>query len=53
MLLPLTSMLGSDTGVTAIEYAFIAALVALALFTVVGTLGGSVSSSFNSLSSGF
>ena len=44
---------GNEAGVTAIEYAFIAGLVAMAIVAVVTTLGGSVSGLFTSVLGGF
>jgi pilus assembly protein Flp/PilA len=43
----------SESGVTALEYAFIAGLVAMALVAVVTTLGTSISGLFGSVLSGF
>jgi pilus assembly protein Flp/PilA len=43
----------SDTGVTAIEYAFIAGLVAIVIVGAVTALGTSVSGLFGSLLTGF
>ena len=40
-------------GVTAIEYAFIAGLVAIVIVTAVATLGSELSGLFNSLTNGF
>jgi pilus assembly protein Flp/PilA len=40
-------------GVTAIEYAFIASLVAVVIVTAVTTLGSRLSGLFNSVASGF
>jgi pilus assembly protein Flp/PilA len=40
-------------GVTAIEYAFIASLVAVVIVTAAATLGTRLSGLFNSLTSGF
>ena len=39
----------SDEGVTAIEYALIAALIAAAIIAGVSTLGGNVSKEFTSI----
>jgi pilus assembly protein Flp/PilA len=43
----------NESGVTALEYAFIAGLVAMAIVTVVTTLGTSISGLFGSVLSGF
>lgn len=43
----------NESGVTALEYAFIAGLVAMAIVTVVTTLGTSISGLFDSVLSGF
>jgi pilus assembly protein Flp/PilA len=42
-----------ESGVTALEYAFIAGLVAMAIVAVVTTLGNSISGLFGSVLSGF
>jgi pilus assembly protein Flp/PilA len=42
-----------DAGVTAIEYALIAGLVAIVVVTAVSTLGTNLSGLFNSVLSGF
>jgi pilus assembly protein Flp/PilA len=42
-----------DAGVTALEYAFIAGLVAIVVVTAVSTLGTNLSGLFNSVLSGF
>jgi Flp pilus assembly pilin Flp len=52
MLPALTNTFGNDAAMTAIEYALIAGLIALAIFSVVVTLGISVNNSFSSLTSG-
>lgn len=43
----------NELGVTALEYAFIAGLVAMAIVAVVTTLGTSISGLFGSVLSGF
>jgi Flp pilus assembly pilin Flp len=43
----------SDLGVTAIEYAMIAALISLAIFTGTQQVGGSVSGFFSTLATSF
>jgi pilus assembly protein Flp/PilA len=43
----------NESGVTALEYAFIAGLVAMAIVAVVTTLGTSISGLFGSVLSGF
>lgn len=47
----LTEFISSDSGVTAIEYAMIAALIALAIFTGTQQIGGSVSGFFGTVAS--
>jgi pilus assembly protein Flp/PilA len=49
----LRAMAGDDAGVTAIEYAFIAGLVAIVVVAAVTTLGTGVSGLFNSVLGGF
>lgn len=39
-----------DAGVTAIEYGLIAALIAIAIIAALTTLGGSLESNFNEIS---
>ena len=39
--------LRDEEGVTAIEYALIAALIAVAIIAALGTLGGDISATFN------
>ena len=41
-----------ESGATAIEYGLIAAGIALAIITIVNTLGGSVKSTFTNINSG-
>lgn len=53
MLASLAKLAGAETGVTAIEYACIAGLVAMAIVAVVTTLGTSVSGLFSSVLGGF
>ncbi|HXT08411.1 MAG TPA: Flp family type IVb pilin [Roseiarcus sp.] len=45
------SFFNDDAGATAIEYALIASLIAIALVTVLGTLGTKLSSVFAEVSS--
>lgn len=45
----ISSLVKSEEGVTAIEYALIAAGIAVAIAVIVGTLGNSVSSVFQSV----
>jgi pilus assembly protein Flp/PilA len=45
-----TALLGDDRGATAIEYALMAALIAMVVFVAVQFLGQSTSSAFNSMS---
>ena len=42
-------LLSNETGATAIEYGLIAALIAVAAVTVMGTVGTNLSSTFNSV----
>jgi pilus assembly protein Flp/PilA len=49
----LSQLAGNESGVTAIEYAFIAGLVAIAIVAVATTLGVSAGSLFGSVLSGF
>jgi pilus assembly protein Flp/PilA len=49
----LAKLARTRSGVTAIEYAFIAGLVALVIVAAVSTLGTSVSSLFGSVIGGF
>ena len=46
-----TCLLRDEEGATAIEYGLIAALIAVAAVTVMGTVGTNLSSTFNSVSS--
>jgi pilus assembly protein Flp/PilA len=39
----------SEDGPTAVEYAVMLALILVACITIVGTLGGSISSTFNTI----
>ncbi|HEX4535092.1 MAG TPA: Flp family type IVb pilin [Rhizomicrobium sp.] len=41
-----------ESGVTAIEYGLIAALIAVAIITIVTTLGSSLSATFTTVNSG-
>ncbi|HEY1798723.1 MAG TPA: Flp family type IVb pilin [Stellaceae bacterium] len=43
------ALLRDETGVTAIEYGLIAALIAVAAVTVMGTVGTNLSSTFNTI----
>jgi pilus assembly protein Flp/PilA len=44
-------LLNDEAGATAIEYGLIAALIAVAAVTVMGTVGTNLSSTFNSVAS--
>jgi pilus assembly protein Flp/PilA len=44
-------LLRDDQGATAIEYGLIAALIAVAIITAVGTVGSNLTSTFNSVAS--
>jgi len=46
---PIALLLRDQSGVTAIEYGLIAALIAVAAVTVMGTVGTSLSSTFNTV----
>ena len=45
----LRDLLDAENGATAIEYGLIAALIAVAAVTVMGTVGTNLSSTFNSV----
>jgi pilus assembly protein Flp/PilA len=45
----LNNLLRDEAGATAIEYGLIAALIAVALIAILGTLSGSLSSTFKTL----
>jgi len=49
MLATLHRVLKDESGVTAIEYAFVASLIAVAIAGVVGTVGGSLSDTFTTV----
>ena len=49
MFATLTKLLQNDDGATAIEYGLIAALIAVAAVTVLGTVGTNVSATFNTV----
>ncbi len=40
-----------ESGATAIEYGLIASLIAVAIITILGTLGGNLSTTFSKVSS--
>jgi pilus assembly protein Flp/PilA len=44
-----TNLLKDDSGVTAIEYGLIAALIAVAAVTIMGTVGTSLSTTFSNV----
>ncbi|MBV8132791.1 MAG: Flp family type IVb pilin [Alphaproteobacteria bacterium] len=44
-----TKLIQDEAGVTAIEYGLIAALIAVAAVTVMGTVGTNLSSTFNTV----
>lgn len=46
MLKPIKNFLVDESGATAIEYALIASLIAVAIITAVSTVGGKVSTVF-------
>ena len=43
------ALLKAETGATALEYAFIASLISIAIYAAAGTIGTSLSSTFNSV----
>jgi pilus assembly protein Flp/PilA len=45
------SFVANESGATAIEYALIASLIAIALVTILGQLGSKLSSEFSEVSS--
>ena len=49
MLAALHRVLNDESGVTAIEYAFLASLIAVAIAGVVGTVGGGLSDTFTTV----
>ena len=51
MLATLKSFVGNESGATAIEYALIASLIAIALVTILGSLGTRLSQEFSEISS--
>ena len=51
MLAFLVKLLNNEDGATAIEYGLIAALIAVAAVTVMGTVGTNLSSTFNTVAS--
>ena len=51
MFATMTKLLKNEDGATAIEYGLIAALIAVAAVTVMGTVGTNLSSTFNSIAS--
>ena len=51
MIKSLKSFAGNESGATAIEYALIASLIAIALVTILGSLGTRLSQEFSEISS--
>jgi pilus assembly protein Flp/PilA len=49
MLKSILCLLTNESGATAIEYGLIAALIAVAAVTVMGTVGTNLSSTFNTI----
>jgi pilus assembly protein Flp/PilA len=47
----LRSFVANESGATAIEYALISSLIAIALVTILGTLGTRISGEFSEVSS--
>jgi pilus assembly protein Flp/PilA len=44
-----TNILKDESGVTAIEYGLIAALIAVAAVTIMGTVGGNLTNTFSTV----
>jgi pilus assembly protein Flp/PilA len=51
MMAKFKSFVANESGATAIEYALIASLIAIALVTILTSLGGRLSSEFSEISS--
>ena len=51
MMKSLKAFVGNESGATAIEYALIASLIAVALVTILGSLGSKLSGVFSEVSS--
>jgi pilus assembly protein Flp/PilA len=51
MIKSLKAFVGNESGATAIEYALIASLIAVALVTILGSLGSKLSGVFSEVSS--
>jgi pilus assembly protein Flp/PilA len=51
MMTKFKSFVANESGATAIEYALIASLIAIALVTILGQLGSKLSSEFSEVSS--
>jgi pilus assembly protein Flp/PilA len=51
MLAVFTRLLKNESGVTAIEYGLIAALIAVAAIVAMNTVGGNLSTTFNTIAS--
>ncbi len=51
MLATFKSFVANESGATAIEYALIASLIAIALVTILGSLGTRLSAEFSEISS--
>ena len=49
----ITRFVKDEDGATAIEYGLIAALIAVAIITAVGSIGDRLSNAFSSVNSGF
>jgi pilus assembly protein Flp/PilA len=49
MFATIKKLLGNEDGATAIEYGLIAALIAVAAVTVMGTVGTNLSTTFNTV----
>lgn len=49
MITTLIKLLGNEDGATAIEYGLIAALIAVAAVTIMGTVGQHLSTTFNTV----
>ena len=47
----ISNFIRDDSGATAIEYALIASLIAVAIITAVSTVGGKIANTFNAVGS--
>ena len=49
MIATIKRLLSNQKGATALEYAFIASLISIAIYAAAGTIGTNLSSTFNSV----